>query len=424
MRILHTSDWHLGVEYFQRTRRAEHQAFLDWVLETIEVRDVDVLVVAGDVFDTSNPPAEAQQAYYRFLAELSRRGRAAVVVGGNHDSPSRLDAPREVLAALSADVVGGYLAEREGPLQDPAGVLVPIKRRGAGNEVLGVIAAVPYLHDWKLGVRGFDASAGDQLASLHDAFRGVYSRLADKAAAAFPGVPLVATGHLTCLAKAGERPSDEDAVPIEINRVGTLGAMGPQVFDPRFSYVALGHIHRGFAVDPAQRVWYSGTPIQVGSKEPAEARRVLLVDLDESGGTANVAMAAKVEKVSVPVTRRLVTLSGPLDEVTARLANMTWAESELPPYVVVEALLDKVDLGARERLRMRAPQGPGGQAQLVEVQTRIQKAGAEARLAGAPTGEALTPESAFLYAWKARHEGNEVPEGVMQRFRSLLEGQG
>lgn len=418
MRILHTSDWHLGVEYFQRSRRAEHQAFLDWLLETIEARDVDVLVVAGDVFDTTNPPAEAQQAYYRFLAELSRRQRAAVVVGGNHDSPSRLDAPREVLAALSAEVVGGYLAEREGPLNDPAGVLLPIKRRGTGNEVLGVIAAVPYLHDWKLGVRGFDASAGDQLASLHEAFRGVYSRLADKAEAAFPGVPLIATGHLTCLAKAGEKPSDEDAVPIEINRVGTLGAMGPQVFDMRFSYVALGHIHRGFAVDQQQRIWYSGTPIQVGSKEPAEARRVLLVDLDERGGSATV------EKLPVPVTRRLVTLSGPLDEVTAKLANMTWDNSELPPYVVVEALLEKVDLGARERLRTSAPKGPGGQAQLVEVLTRIQKTVAEARLAGAPTGEALTPESAFLYAWKARHEGAEVPDGVMQRFRSLLEGQG
>jgi exonuclease SbcD len=415
MRILHTSDWHLGVEYFQRSRKEEHQAFLDWLLETLEARDVDVLVVAGDVFDTTNPPAEAQQAYYRFLAELSRRSRAAVVVGGNHDSPSRLDAPREVLAALSAEVVGGHLAEREGPLMDPAGVLVPVRRK---SEVLGVIAAVPYLHDWKLGVRGFDASAGEQLTSLHDAFRGVYSRLADKAAAAFPGVPLMATGHLTCLAKAGEKPSDEDAVPIEINRVGTLGAMGPQVFDPRFSYVALGHIHRGFAVDPDQRVWYSGTPIQVGSKEPADSRRVLLVDLDESGGTA------AVEKLPVPVTRRLVTLSGPLDEVTAKLANMTWPDSELPPYIVVEALLDKVDLGARERLRTRAPQGPGGQAQLVEVQTRIQKAVTEARLVGAPTGEALTPESAFLYAWKARHEGAEVPDGVMQRFRSLLEAGG
>ena len=353
MRILHTSDWHLGLEYFQRSRREEHETFLSWLLGTIEARNVDVLVVAGDVFDSTNPPAEAQHAYYRFLAELSRLQRTAVVVGGNHDSPSRLDAPREVLAALSAEVVGGYLAEREGPLHDPAGVLVPIKRRGAGNEVLGVIAAVPYLHDWKLGVRGFDASAGDQLASLHDAFRGVYARLADKAEAAFPGVPLVATGHLTCLATAGEKPSDEDAVPIEINRVGTLGAMGPQVFDPRFGYVALGHIHRGFAVDPAQRVWYSGTPVQVGSKEPAGVRRVLLVDLDESGGSV------RVEKVSVPVTRRLVTLSGPLEEVVAKLANMTWAESELPPYVVVEALLDKVDLGARERLRTKAPEGPG-----------------------------------------------------------------
>lgn len=415
MRILHTSDWHLGVEYFQRSRRAEHQAFLDWLLDTLEAREVDVLVVAGDVFDTTNPPAEAQQAYYRFLAELSRRGRAAVVVGGNHDSPSRLDAPREVLAALSAEVVGGYLAEREGPLADPAGVLVPIRRAG---DVVGVVAAVPYLHDWKLGVRGFDASAGEQLEGLHDAFRGVYSRLADKAAAAFPGVPLVATGHLTCLAKAGEKPSDEDAVPIEINRVGTLGAMGPQVFDPRFAYVALGHIHRSFAVDAGRRVWYSGTPIQVSTKEPAEGRRVLLVDLEDSGGSCTV------ERLAVPVTRRLLTMTGPIDELLERLSNMTWADSELPPYVVVEALMETVDPSARDRIRSNAPDGPGGPALLVDVRSRLANAARAEAFEGMPMGEELTPEAAFVYAWQIKHEGAEVPAGVMQRFQSLLEAEG
>ena len=413
MRVLHTSDWHLGVDYFQQSRGAEQRAFLAWLLRLIDERDIDAVLVAGDVFDTVNPPAEAQEAYYRFVAELARRGKRAIVVGGNHDSASRLDAPRGVLEALSTVVVGGYAAERSSDLEDPAGVCVPLK---VGDEVAAVVCAVPYLHDWRLGVRGFEDSAEVQRATLNDAFRGVYARLADKASALFPGVPLLATGHLTCLPQAGSRPTEEDAIPNEINRVGSLGAMGPGIFDPRFVYVALGHIHRSFPVDEGRRVWYSGTPIQVGSKEPADGRNVLIIEITGEG------RLGVIERVKVPVKRRLVSISGPYDEVEHRIRTLTWDPSELPPYVVVDASLKQVDTGAVGKLKALAPKGPGGVAALVQITTAL---GAEAAVGveggvRRPRLDEVTPETAFLFAWEKKYGGTQPEDEVMQRFRSLL----
>ncbi len=420
MRILHTSDWHLGVDYFQRSRLQEQKAFLDWLLDAIVAHEVDVLVVAGDVFDTPQPSAEAQQLYYRFLADLSEiegidggPGRTAVIVGGNHDSPSRLDAPREVLSALSTHVVGGYLADRPGELADPAGLLVPVYR---GNDVRLVVAAVPFLSEWRLGATsGFDLPAAAQQQAIRQAFGDLYTRLADKAAERFPGVPLIATGHLTCLPKAGDKPSAEDAIPREINRVGTIGALGPDIFDPRFAYVALGHIHRSFAVDPDKRVWYSGTPLQVTADEPADSRRALLVEIADG--------KARVDALSVPVTRRIVSFSGHFDDVKKKLSTLTWEDRELPPYINVEAHLEVPDVGVHDKLRKALSSGTGQSAELVDIRTKILRSTTASAPHELPTADEITPESAFAFAWRSRHGDAPIPHGVLLRFRSLLDGE-
>ena len=425
MRILHTSDWHLGHAFWEQSRHEEQAAFLDWLLETIQAHEVDALVVAGDVFDSPTSPNEAFQLYYSFLARLSALGgktrsggeRMAVIVGGNHDSPGRLDAPRDVLTALSTHVVGGFDASRtQDELEDPTGVLVPV--RGADKQVGLVIAAVPFLNDWRIGVRGFDAGADEQRASMNDRFRGVYSSLADRATKAYPGVPLIATGHLTCLAKAGAQVTAEDSVPAEINRVGTLGAMGPGIFDPRFSYVALGHIHRGFHVDDARRIHYSGTPIQVGSVEGAQTRRVLLVDVDSSG--------VQVQPLAVPCRRRLVSVSGSLDEVRAKLELMQVPEGEAAPFVAVRVMLTAPEPRVREFVIEAAQRNKACLPKVVDVQSPLQRTGPAVQAIDLPEGTQVTPETAFLFAWQASHgRDSQPPHDVWQRFRSLLPaGQG
>lgn len=423
MRLLHTSDWHLGHAFCDQSRAREQGDFLDWLLATIEEREVDALIVAGDVFDSPAASNEAFELYYRFLARLSTLGgrtrsggrRTAVVVGGNHDSPGRLDAPREVLTSLSTHVVGGYDAARAGTLAEPTGVLVPL---AAGDGQVGaVVAAVPFLNDWRIGVRGFEASGEEQLRSMHERFRDVYATLADKAAARFPGVPLVATGHLTCLPSAGQKVSEEDAVPVEINRVGTLGAMDPGIFDVRFAYVALGHIHRGFAVGSGGRVHYSGSPIQVSVAESPASRRVLLVDLE--GGEA------RVEPLAVPTTRRLLALRGSLDEVVAGLQHLSVPEGELPPYVSARVTLRAPEPRVAELVREAASRNAACAPLVVDVQAQIQRAGEGGAPRAIADARRVTPEEAFLFAWRARYGADAAPSApVLQRFLSVVDERG
>ena len=107
MKILHTSDWHLGRSLYGRKRYQEFTQFLDWLRVTIENESIDVLLVAGDIFDTSTPSNRAQELYYRFLYEVSGSCcRHIVVIAGNHDSPSFLNAPKQLLRALNVYVVG------------------------------------------------------------------------------------------------------------------------------------------------------------------------------------------------------------------------------------------------------------------------------------------------------------------------------
>jgi exonuclease SbcD len=227
----------------------------------------------------------------------------------------------------------------------------------------------------------------------------------------------VATGHLTVLARAGARPTEEDAIPAEITRVGTLGALAPEVFDERFRYVALGHVHRGFSVDAAGRVRYSGTPLQVSAVEGAATRRVLLVDVKAS--------EVEVTAVPVPQRRRLVTVAGTREEVLAALAEVRAAEGELPPYVVVEVVVEGPALGVEAAVLARAKELGEQALKVARVVVRAVRREAEAGAAAAlPPVEALTAEQAFRYAWARRYgEGAEVPEAVLQRFRRVVEQQ-
>jgi exonuclease SbcD len=146
MRLLHTADWHLGCTLGQAnlSRTAEHAAFLDWLVETLREQRVDVLLVAGDIFDQTQPRADAQEIYFRFLARAAAiEGlRRIVVVGGNHDSASRMDAPDDVLKALGITVVGGYSRTT-----DVERYLVPIT--ADDGSVPLVVVAVPYVHAWR-----------------------------------------------------------------------------------------------------------------------------------------------------------------------------------------------------------------------------------------------------------------------------------
>ena len=203
MKLLHTSDWHLGHTLHEADRTAEHEAFLGWLARTIVERDVDALLVTGDVFDSANPPASAQKLWYRFLVEAGARrdGLQIVAIAGNHDSAARLEAPREVLAHLNVHVVG-ELPREDGKLH-AARLLVPLK--GEDGRTCAWVAAVPYLRPTDLsGVDGGD----DEAFGVDPVYMGVGGTIpfVGPFAEAFGGVPALLLGP----ADPGSRIHGED----------------------------------------------------------------------------------------------------------------------------------------------------------------------------------------------------------------------
>lgn len=402
MRLLHTSDWHLGASLEGVSRDADHAAFLDWLAQTLERETVDVLVVAGDVFDQAHPSSEAQRLYYGFLKRICGRAvRKVVVVGGNHDSAARLDAPREVLAALDVHVVGGLHDDASWerclcPIPDPRG--------GTG----AVILAVPFVHEYRLGVRTALASPPELAQAFRESFQRFYRERVDEARAKHDGAPVIATGHLTC---DGYEKGD---FPVDVHRVGTIGGLPAEIFDERLQYVALGHIHRSYRVGQS-RAYYSGSPIALSLKEAVTPRRVRIVDT-----AAAPDAAASVRTVDVPSARRLIELSGSLEAVEAQLSGLEW-ETALAPIVYARVQVDRFRASVEESLRQCVLAKGERAPNLVQVRQELLLAADAPEAPPVASLKDLSPEEVFRRLCQDRKE--PVDEPLLDAFRSLLGGE-
>lgn len=342
MRILHTSDWHLGIStgFAALSRRDEQRQFLDWLLLLLQERKLDTLVVAGDIFDSMHPSSDALELYYRFLARIPATGlRQVVIVGGNHDSAAQLNAPRALLQAVDVQVLGGLPPKDEG--RD--GMLAPLKARGS-EEVQAVCLAVPYVHEYKLGIRTTDLDVKTTRADFRAAFSKLYTELADRAEELYPGRPILATGHLTLggEAKRGDYPQ-------EIHQVGNIEGLPPDILDPRIRYAALGHIHRCYPIK-GSTAWYSGSPISYSLNEGAANRRVLLVEIPDQG-------PAKVEPITVPQSRELLQLKGSPEQVLSAFIALSWSTA-LPPLVHALVETNQAEPGFEKQLRESVGERP------------------------------------------------------------------
>lgn len=309
MKLLHTSDWHLGQSLFGRPRHDAFAGFLDWLAETVHRQRVDVLLVAGDVFDTSTPGNRAQQLYYRFLGQMAASGcQHVVVVAGNHDSPAFLEAPRELLKALNVHVIGQCAA-------DPADEVLLLEDRYGQPRLL--VCAVPYLRDRDVRRVRPGESPEDKDRQLVAGIAGHYARVAEIARARRQALgrdlPLVATGHLFA---AGSQPGERDG--LRELYVGALGQVSAQIFPDCFSYVALGHLHLPQTVAGRPHIRYSGAPLPMGFGEAGQGKSVCLVAFD--------GLEARVDCLAVPVLQHLVRLRGDWPALQAALQAMDPAQ--------------------------------------------------------------------------------------------------
>lgn len=305
MRLLHTSDWHLGQNFYSKSRAAEHQAFLDWLLETVIGQQVDAIIVAGDIFDTGSPPSYARELYNRFVVNLQQTGCHLVVLAGNHDSVATLNESRDILAFLNTTVVAS------------AGHAPQILNRRDGTPG-AVLCPVPFLRPRDIIISQAGLSGVEKQQHLSGAITEYYQQQYD-AACALRGdltLPVIATGHLTTVGA-----SKSDAV--RDIYIGTLDAFPAQNFPPA-DYIALGHIHRAQRIGGTEHIRYCGSPIALSFDECGKSKCVHLVDFREG-------KLHRVEELTVPVTQPLAVLKGDLAAITTQLE--TWRNSTQAPPV-------------------------------------------------------------------------------------------
>ena len=306
MTLLHTSDWHLGRTLYGRKRHEEFAAFLDWLAETIERHAVDVLLVAGDVFDTSAPGPRVQALYYRFLCRVAAsRCRHAVVIAGNHDSPAFLDAPRELLKALDVHVVGQAS-------EDPADEVIVLPD-AQGAPAL-IVCAVPYLRDRDIRAAEAGESQEDKERKLREGIAAHYASVAalagERRAELGAEIPIVAMGHL--FAACGHTVEGDGVRELY---VGSLAHVSARIFPGNLDYLALGHLHAPQKVGGSEVMRYSGSPLPMGFGEAARRKSVCLVTMGRAASPA-------VRLLEVPVFQRLERIRGDLDAIFRRLREL------------------------------------------------------------------------------------------------------
>lgn len=314
MRILHTSDWHLGQNFYSKSRAAEHAAFLGWLLETAQAQQVDAIIVAGDIFDTGAPPSYARELYYRFVVQLQQTGCHLVVLAGNHDSVATLNESREILAFLHTTVVAAagcapfILKHRDGT---PGAVFCP----------------VPFLRprDIVTSQAGLSGSEKQQhlLAAITDYYQHQYQQACDLRGDA--PLPIIASGHLTTVGA-----SKSDAV--RDIYIGTLDAFPAQNFPP-VDYIALGHIHRPQIIGGQEHIRYCGSPIALSFDETGKAKSVNLVTFADG-------RLADVTPLTVPVTQQLAVIKGDLAAIGQQLKQWRGSPASPPVWLDIEITTD------------------------------------------------------------------------------------
>lgn len=418
VKILHTSDWHLGVSLDHATREREHQRFLNWLIDTMREEAVEVLLIAGDIFHHSQPSASAQADYYRFLTRCTQLPalRQVVVVGGNHDSASRLDAPRDVLGFLNVHTVGGISVDQDSWER----CICPIKNPET-DEVEAVVIAVPFVQEARLGILTTRFSEVEINKQYEIAFQELYTHLADLANERYGAeIPLIATGHLACADANWKRMSGD--FNSEIHQVGTIGALPLSIFDERYDYVALGHIHHCRQLG-TRNIWYSGTPVATRPEESTSDRQVLLVDIDSKSNVT-------VSPIVVPIWRRILTFEGTPEEIYDQLrALKTDPDTELQPYLYINLIVEmRNHLDIAHFTEFLTEITPEGQLvpRILNVNKRLS---AQAKIETStettqhPSLKELSTEAVFTLLYELKNQSSPDEE-IMIAFRSLLTDDG
>ncbi|MCC6251898.1 MAG: exonuclease SbcCD subunit D C-terminal domain-containing protein [Bacteroidia bacterium] len=303
MKILHTSDWHLGrTLYSKKERHEEHTALLEWLLHTIKDNSINLLLIVGDIFDTVSPSSSSQKMYYDFLIKVKQVGcENVIVVGGNHDSPSFLNAPKDILAALNVTIIGNATEN----IKDE----IIVVRDSSGNPNI-IVCGVPFLRERDISRFAEGESYTDRSKRINQNIKKHYEEIAklaeDIRTELGKEVPIIATGHLSVV--GGQRNEDDG---VRETYIGNIEAVGSDIFPDTFEYVALGHYHIPSKIK--EHIRYCGSPIPMGFGEAKQTKCVYIIDFTK---------ATTIETKEIPVFQKLESIVGDKSYIENRLKEI------------------------------------------------------------------------------------------------------
>lgn len=316
MKILHTSDWHLGQSFFTKSRKDEHQGFINWLLQLVATEQIDAVIIAGDIFDTGTPPSYAREMYNQFVVDMQKLNCVLVVLGGNHDSVSTLNESKQILACLNTFVVastGVAIEEQVFTIPDAQGLPAAI------------LCAVPFIRARDVLQSTAGETGLDKRQALGDAIKQHYHNLYQialtKKQDSGLDIPIIATGHLTALG-VSQSESVRDIY------IGTLDGFAADGFPPA-DYIALGHIHRPQIVAKSEHIRYCGSPIPLSFDELGKPKQVMLVEFSGSQPT-------NLMPVEVPLFQPMQVIKGDLAVIETALKSFESEDSELPTWLCLE----------------------------------------------------------------------------------------
>ena len=334
MKVLHTSDWHLGQQFYEHNRCQEHQVFFSWLIDTLVTQQIDLLLVAGDIYHTATPPASSENQLYQFIKDAKKHCPALqiVLIAGNHDSANRIMAAQPLLAQFDTQVVGRFDAN------SPADVVLRLN----SNSVTAHIVAMPFL-------RASDVSSLSHTENGHDYAQGIakaYQLSIDHALIDKPATtPLIVMGHLH--AKGGDISSDSERNLI----IGGEESVTANVFSNHADYVALGHLHKAQIVAKSETIRYSGTPIPMSFSERNYKHQVCVAEFTT---TTDDTIAVTVNPLYIPRPTEVILLPEgecvPLEQLCQQLSSLDLSQYSQAPYLRVKLSAGDTDTTFREQI--------------------------------------------------------------------------
>jgi exonuclease SbcD len=407
MKILHTADWHIGQLFHEYDRTYEHQQFLDWLVETLQKEQIDVLLISGDVFDLSNPAAISVKMFYTFLNQAIKGNPALqiIIIAGNHDSASRLESPKPLLESSNIHIIG--LVERDEISEiDYDNLIIPIRDRTGVIKIWCM--AIPFLRigDYP-SIADCTNPYTEGVAAL---YKEVYEHTFSKRQ---NGQAIIAMGHLHAY---NAEVTDMDKTERLI--MGGVECIAATAFHEDIKYVALGHIHKAQRIGGKEHIRYSGSPIPMSFSELNYKHQVLVFEIKGKS-------ISNLRSVEVPVSitlQRIPLTHMPLSEVLSALQQLPAADAQqkLAPYLEVRVLLEGPEPALRHKIETVLT---GKKVRLAKIDVRYPSFAASGDTPELITQDKLhelQPLDVFIRIYQSKYS-TPVPEEILQLFNEVAQ---